>query len=72
MGTAMHYAVDDIKYMMGVREPLSDNEEKVENDEDYKDMAMLKKKYFENKRVQRKRSDESVNSNFRQRGEDLY
>lgn len=51
MGTAMHYAVDDIKYLMGVREPLSDNDEQVENDEDYKDMILLKKKYLEGKRV---------------------
>lgn len=35
-------------------------------------MSIIKKKYFEGKRVQRKRSDESINSNYVKRGEDLY
>jgi hypothetical protein len=35
-------------------------------------MSLLKKRYFEQKRIQRKRSDESINSNYIKRGEDLY
>ncbi len=69
MGTAMHAAVDDIKNIIGVKEHHSDNEEQVEDDEDYQNMTMLKKKYLNRRR---RDSDQSINSNYMQRGEDLY
>ena len=57
MGTAMHYAVDDFKQLIGMRDHNSDNEEQANDDEDYQNMSMLKRKY-----IKRKDSDQSMNS----------
>lgn len=50
MGTAMYAAVDDLKHLIGMREHHSDNEEKVEDDEDYVNMSILKRKYLTRRR----------------------
>jgi hypothetical protein len=50
MGTAMHSAIDDIKNIIGLRDHHSDHEENAENDDDYQNMSMLKKKYLGMKR----------------------
>jgi hypothetical protein len=69
MGCAMHAAVDDIKLLIGMRGHQSDNEDDGEDDEDYQNMSMLKKKYLN---MRRRDSDQSINSNYMKRGEDLY
>ena len=58
-GTALHEAMYDIKCLIGMN--MSDNEEKLEDDEDYKDLKGLKDKILHD----RKDSDQSVNTNYR-------
>ena len=53
----MNYAVDDLKNIIGIRDHHSDDEEKVENDEDYQNMALIKNNY-----QRRRDSDQSLNS----------
>lgn len=50
MGTAMNYAVSDFKYLVGMKDHNSDDEENANNDnDDYQNMSMLKKKYLRRK-----------------------
>lgn len=69
MGTAMQYAVADFKALVGYKEYNSDDEDTADRDGDekFQDMSMLKRKY-----LKRKDSDQSINSQYRKRGEDLY
>ncbi len=48
MSAAREAAFYDIKLLVGSH--MSDDEEKVENDEDYLNMSLLKMKYIKNKR----------------------
>ena len=67
MGAAMTYAVDDIKNIIGMKDHHSDNEEQANEDTEYLDMSKIKTKY-----AKRRDSDQSINSNYLQRREDLY
>ena len=60
MGSAIDQALDDMRHFMGYN--MSDNEEKAENDSDYKDMNTLKLKYLNRKR---RDSDTSVNTAYK-------
>ncbi len=60
MGTAMHAAFLDVKYIIGFNH--SDNEETAENDEEYQNMSNIKDEHT--KKGRRRNSDESVNSNY--------
>ncbi|CDW84028.1 UNKNOWN [Stylonychia lemnae] len=67
MGTALSYAVEDIKHIIGMKDHHSDNEEQANEDEHFLDMSKLKQKY-----IKRRDSDQSISSNYLQRREDLY
>lgn len=67
MGAAMHGVYADLKNVMGMQ--MSDTEEKAEEDEDYKNMTLVKNKYLNRKR---RDSDTSMNTAYQQKKEDLY
>ncbi len=54
MGSAMAAAMTDMKRAIGMKEHFSDDEEKVENDDDYQTMNEIKQKYLN---VRRRDSD---------------
>ena len=58
MTAARNSIYDDFKHYANVN--LSDNEQKLEKDEDYLNMSLLKTKY----NAKRRDSDQSVNTNY--------
>ena len=68
MGTAMDMAMKDVRNLIGMH---SDNEEKAEEDEDFLNMSMLKKKYLNRKRADSDQSNfngTEVGDNYSRRG----